>query len=92
MVTRPPKDELVTSGATRSPAGLGIGSALPTQEPQGRSLVEQRADLQRTIYELDGTLRYMGSAHPQRLACEAKLQQLKLMLQQVEAALKLTGR
>jgi len=62
-------------------------TALPTNEPGGRSLEEQRADLQRVIYELQGSLKYMGAAHPQRAASELKLTQLIEILKHLDATL-----
>ena len=88
MADRPDKDQLVR----RPAAGPGVTAsgqvaALPVSEPGARSLTEQRADLQRMIYELEGTLKYMGAAHAQRATTEARLKQLASMLQQIEAAL-----
>ncbi len=88
MVERNDKDRLVRApAATGAPAAKVRVATLPTSEPGGRSLAEQRADLQRVLYEVEGSLQYMGAAHPQRRATEAKRAQLVEMLRQLEAAL-----
>ena len=88
MPDRPDKDHLVRQ--SQGSPGLSVsgrGAELPTNEPGGRSLKEQRADLQRLIYELEGSLKYMGATHPQRATSEAKLAQLGEMLKHIEAEL-----
>ena len=88
MADRPDRDQLVPGPAIGSGITAGRRTAeLPTSEPVGRSLHEQRADLQRLIYELDGTLKYMGTGHPQRAATEARRAQLVTMLTHVEVEL-----
>jgi len=63
-------------------------TTLPTVEPEDRSLQDQRADLVHMIDEIEGTLRYMGGAHPQRRATEQRLASLTQMLVQIDAALR----
>lgn len=62
-------------------------AAFPAREPQARSLPDQRDDLRRVVHELEGTLRYMGQAHPQRQSNEQRLSHLRVMLAQIEEAI-----
>ncbi|MBI5508537.1 MAG: hypothetical protein HY903_07275 [Deltaproteobacteria bacterium] len=82
------RDHLERGAAQPSAKAPGTGTvALPATDPGARSPKEQRADLQRLLYELEGTLTYMGASHPQRAATEARRAQLQLMLKQLEEAL-----
>jgi hypothetical protein len=87
MTERPDKDEIeraTTSPGTPRIEGSGAAT-LPVNEPGQRSIDEQRRDLLRTIEELEGSLRYMGSGHPLRSSTQKRLAHLRAMLAQVEA-------
>ncbi|MEK7703999.1 MAG: hypothetical protein AAB426_03505 [Myxococcota bacterium] len=89
MVERRDKDQLERGPLppTAPRAHPGAPATLPTREPEGRSLTEQRQDLVRLLEELEGTLRYMGQAHPQRQASEQRRAHLRTLLEQIDAAL-----
>ena len=92
MPDRPDKDQLVRSvGPSKGTTSTTRGAALPTREPKDRPLAEQRAALERQVEELEGVVRYMGAAHPQRQASQAKLERLKEMLKQVGLELQKKG-
>ena len=76
------QDELIRGPRPpRAPAGARPGStALPASEPEARSLADERDGLARSIAELEGALRYMGTSHPGRRASETRLGELRQML------------
>lgn len=70
-----------TSPPAESPKAVTRSSGeLPAAEPEERPLGEQRAALATQLEALEDTLRYMGSAHPQRASTEAREEQLRMML------------
>ena len=58
------------------------------QEFPEEPLASKRNDLVVEIYELEGCLTYMGSAHPQREPTRARLESLKALLVRWDRALK----
>lgn len=86
MAERSDRDEIEGQATPKSVPTVNSAATLPLNE-QARPLATQRTDLMRKIEELEGTLRYMGSIHPRRPATQTQLQQLKDVLQRVEAEL-----
>ncbi|MBI3178336.1 MAG: hypothetical protein HYZ27_01665 [Deltaproteobacteria bacterium] len=80
MADRPDKDQLVRTpkppAAPKAPAQGG----LPVDEPSRRPPQEERAELARRIAEIEGSLQYMGAAHPQRAKMQEHLAKLRAML------------
>lgn len=70
--------------APKSPSDMT--AALPAQEPNEPSLGQQRRELMRQIEELESTLHYMGTGHPQRQETDQRLAHLRAMLIQMVAA------
>lgn len=89
MSERPDKDELERGPAQPEPPRVSTAASatLPLADPGEQPLTEQRKALVGQIEELEGTLRYMGSAHPKRRSLQARLEQLRMMLLHLDGAI-----
>jgi hypothetical protein len=76
--------------STGKATGASHGSGLPVAEPE-RSLRQQRDELLVHVDELEGALRFMGTAHPRRDAMLAELEQARRILGALEAEIRRQG-
>ena len=93
MTGRDDEDTLTRLGTGRGASGAQGPRRAPADDPglsfeePGRTLAEQRKELQVQVDELQGALRFMGAAHPNRRETEQLLAQVRNMLARLEQEL-----
>ncbi|MCK5688022.1 hypothetical protein KAI87_02070 [Myxococcota bacterium] len=82
-------DQVIRDKNQKKPPSMKASatSGLPVGEPVGNSFDEHKRGFIAQIAEVEDAMRYMGTSHPDRAGKEARIKQLKMLLEQMEKSI-----